>query len=61
MCSSTLIAQTAVTRSSLIPVASSEICSREKEEAEFHPLHMGWVLIADGKGDPRPSVHWLVD
>ncbi len=61
MCSTTLSRQTAARTTSLIQVASSEICSHEKEEAEFHALHMDWVLAADTKGDPRPRMHWLVD
>lgn len=40
--------------------ASSDICSRGENEAEFHQLHMAWVL-ADTKGDLRPRLHWLVD
>lgn len=61
MCSSTLSQQPAATGISTFQVASSEICSQEKEEAEFHALHMDWALAADTKGDSRPRMHWLVD
>jgi len=53
--------QTAMTTTPLVQVACCDICSHEKEEAEFHPLHMDWVLIIDAKGNPRPPMHWLVD
>jgi hypothetical protein len=41
----------------------SEICSpaHEEYEAEFHPLHMNWVLVDDTKGDRWAQVQWLVD
>jgi hypothetical protein len=61
MCSPRLIQQTAARTASLVQVASSDICSREKDEAEFHHLHMAWVLVADTKGDRQPRMHWLVD
>jgi hypothetical protein len=61
MCSPTLIRQTAARTMSLIQVASSDICSREQDEAEFHHLHMDWILVADKKGNPRPRMHWLID
>lgn len=41
-------------------VASSAICSPDKDEAEHH-LHMAWAVIADKNGNPRPRMHWLVD
>ena len=55
MCSPTLTRQTAARTTSLVQVASSDICSREKDEAEFHHLHMAWVLVADRKGNPSPA------
>lgn len=61
MYSPTLIRQTAARTTSLVQLASSDICSREKDEAEFHHLHMDWVLVADKKGHPRPRMHWLFD
>ena len=61
MCSPTLTPQTAAKATSLLHVASSEVPSLEKEEAEFHPMHMDWVPVADTKGDPRPRMRWLVD
>jgi len=40
-----------------------DICPpvHEKYEAEFHPLHMKWVLVDDTKGNPRPQMRWVVD
>ena len=61
MCSPTLTRQTAAKTISLLQVASSDICYHEKEEAEFHPLHMDWALAADTKGDRRPRMHWRAD
>ena len=61
MCSPKLTRQTAARTTSLLQVASSDICSREKEEAEFHHLQMDWALAADTKGDPRPRMHWRAD
>jgi hypothetical protein len=61
MCSPTLILQTAVKTTSLVQVASSDICSREKDEAEFHHLYMARVLVADTKGDRQLRMRWLVD
>ena len=61
MCSSILSRRAAATTTSLFQVASSDICSREKDEAKFHHLHMAWVLVADRKENPRPRMHWLVD
>jgi hypothetical protein len=61
MCSPTLIRQAAVRTASLAQVASSDGCSREKDEAEFHHVHMAWVMVADTKGDRQPRMHWLVD
>jgi len=53
--------QAAATTTSCFQVASSAIRSHEKDEAEFHLLHLAWVLVADRKGNPRPRMHWLVD
>lgn len=61
MCSSTLSRETVATTSSLFQIAFSDICSREKYEAEFHHLYAVWVLDADRRGNPRPQMHWLVD
>ena len=61
MCSPTLTRQTAAKTTALVQVASSDICSPQNEEAEFHPLHMDWVPAADPKVDPRPRMRWLVD
>ena len=61
MCSPTLTRQTAARTTSVVQVASSEIRSLEKEEAEFHRMHMDWVLVADTKQDPQPRMRWLVD
>ena len=64
MCSPTLTRQTAATTTTpLVQVACRDICPpvREKGEAEFHHLHMAWVLVADTKGGPQPRLHWLVD
>lgn len=60
-CSPTLSRQTSATATSLLQVASSEIRSLENDEAEFHPMHMDWVPVADTKGDPRPRMHWRFD
>jgi hypothetical protein len=60
MCSSTFTQQEGST-TSLARVAPSDGCSREKDEAEFHPLHMAWALTAGTKGNPTPRMHWLVD
>ena len=49
------------TGTSLFQVAPGDLCSLEKDEAEFHPLHMAWVLTAGTKGNPKPRMHWLVD
>jgi len=61
MCSLTLTRQTAARTTSLLQVASSDSCSHEKKDAEFHLLHMDWALDADTKGDPRPRMHWRAD
>ena len=60
MWSLSLTHQTAGTMSP-IRVASSEICSREQDESEFHHQHMAWVLVADKTGTPRPRLRWLTD
>jgi hypothetical protein len=59
MCSPTLTWQTAARTTSLVQVASSDICSREKDEADFRHLHIAWVLIADRIGNPKPRMRWL--
>lgn len=59
MCPSILSRQAAATTTSVFQVATSEIGSHE--EAEFHPLHMDWVLLSDTKGGLRPGMRWLVD
>ena len=61
MCSSTLSRETVATTSSLFQIAFSDICSREKYEAEFHLVHAAWGQAADRGGNPRPQMHWLVD
>lgn len=61
MCSSTLSGETLVTTSSLFQIAFSDICSREKYQAEFHHLRAAWVLAAGRRGNPRPQMYWLVD
>jgi hypothetical protein len=61
MCSPSLIRPTATRTALLVQAASSEICSREKGEAEFRPLHVDWRMVADKKGDPRPRMHWRVE
>ena len=58
MCPSILTRQAAATTTPLFP-AASDLCSREKNEAEFHHLHMAWELAADRSS--RPLMHWLVD
>ena len=60
MCSSTLALQSAATIS-VFQLALPDVCSRVEHEAEFHPLHLDWVLVADTHGDRRPSMHWGVD
>ena len=59
MCPSILRREAAATTISFTQVAFPDIGSREK--AEFHHLHMAWVLVADRKGDPWPHMRWLVD
>lgn len=61
MCSSSFTGRQGGTSISLFRVASSDICSLEKDEAEFHPLHMVWVLTAGTKGSPKPRMNWLFD
>ena len=55
------LARQATTATSLVQDAFRDICFREKDEAEFHSLHMDWALIADTRGNPRPLMHWLAD
>ena len=59
MCSSTLALQSAATIS-VFQLALPDACSREEQEADFHQLHIDWVLVADTHGDRRPSMHWRV-
>jgi hypothetical protein len=63
MCSPMLSVQAAPTSASLVQGACCDICPsvHEKYEAEFHPLHMNWVLVDDTKGNPRPQMRWVVD
>jgi len=60
MCSSILASESASATISLFQLASPEACSRLEQEAEFHRLHIDWVLVTDTKGDRRPSMHWQV-
>ena len=60
MCSSSFTGQQGGTSTLLFQVAP-DIRSLEKDETEFHPLHMAWVLTAGTKGSPTPRMHWLVD
>jgi len=60
MCSSSFTGRQGGTSTSLFQVPS-DIRSLEKDEAEFHPLHMVWVLTAGTKGNPMPRMHWLID
>jgi hypothetical protein len=60
MCSPT-IARKEMTATLVSHGVSPDLCCHQKDEAEFHPLHMDWGLIADTKGDPRPRMHWLTD
>jgi len=53
--------QAEATTTSHFRSVSSGLCSHELDEAEFHHLHMAWILTADTKGNPRPQMHWLVD
>jgi hypothetical protein len=61
MCPSIPGRQPQRTTTLLVQVTSSDICCREESEAEFHHLHMAWVLVPDTKGGPQPRLHWLVD
>jgi hypothetical protein len=61
MSSQKIAPQSATRTTSLVQVASCEMISQEKEEEEFHRLHLDWVLIADAKGDSRPQMHWLIN
>jgi hypothetical protein len=61
MCSPPLTRQTVARAASHVQVASTDIRSLKKNEADFHHLHMAWALVADRKGNPRPRVRWLVN
>jgi len=61
MYSSTVSRHGAVAPTSLFQGTASETLTSEKDEGEFHHLHVAWVLAADRTGDPRPRMHWLVD
>ena len=60
MCSSTLALQSPAATSLLFQLALPDVCSRVEQEADFHPLHIDWVLVADTHGGRRPSMHWRV-
>jgi len=30
----------------------------QKPEAEFHPVHMNWVVVSDTNGNRRLQMHW---
>jgi len=61
MYSPTLTRQAVARTTSHVQVASTDIRSLGKNEADSHHLHMAWALVADRKGNPRPRVRWLVN
>ena len=57
-----IVGREAVTKpNSLLPVTSSEICSRDRQEAGLRCVHMAWALAADDNGILRPRAQWLVE
>ena len=44
-----------------LPVTTSEICSRDRQEAALRCVHMAWALAADGNGILRLRAQWLVE
>ena len=58
-----LTVQAAPTSTSLVRGASCDICLpvHDKDEAEFRPLHMSWLLVTDTNGNPRLQMQWVVD
>jgi len=61
VCSTTLTLQTATMATKpLTQVACCDICqpSDEKDQAEFHPLHMNWATVTDTDGNRVPQMCW---
>ena len=63
MCSAMLTLRAAPTSPLLVEGACSDIYSpvHEKDEVEFHSLHMNWLLVNDTKGNHRAQMRWVVD
>lgn len=52
--------ETTVVMNAVVPAAFTEICRpvQENANAEFHPLHMTWVVVSDPSGNRRLRMHW---
>ena len=63
MCSSMLTLQAGITRTSLVQCACCDIfpAVHEKDEAEFHLLHLNWLPVTDTNGNLRLQMQWVVD
>jgi len=58
MCSTTFSREPATYPTKGLMPAPCSNADYEKDEAEFHPVRMSWVVITDRKGIQRLRMRW---